>query len=164
MPGGTHGWLKIRAEIGEGGAVSASISPSTKDGQESLHRDLPAISAFLESERVPVSLQVGHVQAFAGGLDGGKLEPAGSTAQTSGDGGGTLMDAGAQQQSQREQPATSYEGEVSGDGHAQHKRGRLPIGMKQPGRPAKATPADGLLRWRQLVECHGLKVSKRKQR
>ena len=66
VPGGTQGWLKIRAEIGEGGVVQASMSAATHAGQEALHRDLPAISAFLESEHVPVNLQVAHSVSTSG--------------------------------------------------------------------------------------------------
>ena len=119
VPGGTHGWLKIRAEVGEGGAIRASISSPTKDGEEALHRDLPAMSAYLESERVPVSLQVGHSQALAGGFDPTKLEDGGLVAQTPGEGSGAAMNAGAQQQSQREQPAVPPEGEPQREGSEQ---------------------------------------------
>ena len=72
VPRGTQGWLKIRAEIGEGGFVQASMSASTHAGQDALHRDLPAMSAFLENEHVPVTLQVTHAtSAGVASLTGG---------------------------------------------------------------------------------------------
>ena len=73
VPGGTQGWLKIRAEIGEGGVVQASMSASTHAGQDALRRDLPAMTAFLESEHVPVNLQVTHGGSVAGLADGSGL-------------------------------------------------------------------------------------------
>ncbi|MDQ2835549.1 MAG: hypothetical protein M3Y50_17765 [Acidobacteriota bacterium] len=51
---GAHGWVKVRAEVGEAGAVNASISSGSAVGQEMLHRDLPSITAFLQAEKVHV--------------------------------------------------------------------------------------------------------------
>jgi hypothetical protein len=58
VPGGSHGWLKIRAEIGEGGAVQASLSAATHAGHETLRRELPQMTAFLVGEQVAVQLHV----------------------------------------------------------------------------------------------------------
>jgi hypothetical protein len=58
VPGGSHGWLKIRAEIGEGGSVQASLSATTPAGRETLHRELPEMTAFLASEQLSVQLHV----------------------------------------------------------------------------------------------------------
>jgi len=58
VPDGSHGWLKIRAEIGESGTVQASVSSATHAGHESLHRDLPEMTAFLASEQLPVQVHV----------------------------------------------------------------------------------------------------------
>jgi hypothetical protein len=80
VPSGSHGWLKIRAEVGEGGAVQASMSSATVGGQDALHRELPAMNAFLQSEHVPVSLQIGNVAAGGSSTDGsGSGSGAGST-------------------------------------------------------------------------------------
>ena len=77
VPGGANGWVKIRAELGEGGSVQASMTAATEAGREALHRDLPGLSTFLQSEHVPVSVQVTHAaqaggtMADAGGSFGG---------------------------------------------------------------------------------------------
>lgn len=57
---GSNGWLKIRAELTEPGAVKAALSSSSASGQEMLHRELPALSGFLDQQRVPVSSLVVH--------------------------------------------------------------------------------------------------------
>jgi len=65
---GTHGWLKIRAEMADGGAVNTSLSTSSSSGQEMLHRELPSLTAYLQREHVAVNAIV--VQpAMAGGSD-----------------------------------------------------------------------------------------------
>jgi hypothetical protein len=51
---GTHGWLKIRAELGTGGAVSASLTASAS-AHESLRAALPQMANYLGSEAVSVS-------------------------------------------------------------------------------------------------------------
>jgi hypothetical protein len=88
---GTHGWLKIRAEMTVGG-VNASLSPATSSGQEMLHRELPSLTAYLQSERVlvnalvvqPTVVPAANFQQFAGGMhDGGR----GQTPHSNGQGG-----------------------------------------------------------------------------
>ena len=54
---GTHGWLKIRAEM-EGGVVTASLSSGSLVGQEILHRELPSIEAYLRDEKLSVNTLV----------------------------------------------------------------------------------------------------------
>ena len=65
IPNGTHGWLRVRAEIGEGGGVNASVSAASPAGQELLHRELPALTAYLQQEKVAVSAIVVHTPAAA---------------------------------------------------------------------------------------------------
>ncbi|MBS1821081.1 MAG: hypothetical protein JST61_03780 [Acidobacteria bacterium] len=55
VAGGSHGWLKIRAEMTDAGTVKASLASASTTGQEILHRDLPLLSNYLEQERIPVS-------------------------------------------------------------------------------------------------------------
>ncbi|HUZ93332.1 MAG TPA: hypothetical protein VMU57_00310, partial [Edaphobacter sp.] len=55
---GTHGWLKIRAEMADGGSVNTSLSTSSSAGQEMLHRELPSLAAYLKSEHVAVNAVV----------------------------------------------------------------------------------------------------------
>ena len=51
IPDGTHGWLKVRAEMADGGVVNASVSAASPASQEMLHRELPSLTAYLQSER-----------------------------------------------------------------------------------------------------------------
>jgi hypothetical protein len=51
---GTHGWLQIRAELGAGGAVSASLTGSAA-AHEPLRQAVPEMASYLESEAVSVS-------------------------------------------------------------------------------------------------------------
>lgn len=64
---GTHGWLKVRAEMTDAGVVNASVSPSSSAGQEMLHRELPALTAYLQGEKVAVNAIVVHAPLAAGG-------------------------------------------------------------------------------------------------
>jgi hypothetical protein len=57
---GTHGWLKVRAEMADGGVVNASVSASSSAGQEMLHRELPAMTAFLQEEKIAVNTVIVH--------------------------------------------------------------------------------------------------------
>ncbi|WP_263365575.1 hypothetical protein [Edaphobacter bradus] len=54
IPGGAHGWLKVRAEISGDGTISASLASGSQSGQQMLHRELPSLTAFLQSESVKV--------------------------------------------------------------------------------------------------------------
>ncbi len=107
VPGGTHGWLKIRAELGEGGAVQASVSSATEAGQETLRKELPAMSAYLQSEHVPVSLQMAHGVAGAAAGDG--------LAAGLGFGGGNGSHAGTNPEQSRNE-AAGFAGVSTGSG------------------------------------------------
>lgn len=63
---GTHGWLKIRAEMADGGAINTSLSPSSSSGSEMLHRELPSLTAYLHNEHVAVNAVVVQPAAAAG--------------------------------------------------------------------------------------------------
>ena len=74
---GTHGWLKVRAEMADGGVVNALVSAASSTGQEMLRRELPAITAYLQQEKVAVNaiavhtpLVVGAEQRSSTGMDG----------------------------------------------------------------------------------------------
>lgn len=91
LASGTQGWLKIRAEMTDGG-VTASLSSATSAGQEMLHRELPALTAYLQEERVAVNTVVVPANAAAGteprstgGMNG---EGSGQAQQGSHHGGG----------------------------------------------------------------------------
>jgi hypothetical protein len=89
---GTHGWLKIRAEMTENGAVNASLSTTSSSGQELLHRELPSLTAYLHSERVVVNTVVVQQAPATGsdfrGLAGGMNGDGRGQAQQSGSQGG----------------------------------------------------------------------------
>ena len=56
---GTHGWLRIRAEMGGAGAVSASLTASAS-AHDSLRAALPEMARYLQSESVAVSTIAVH--------------------------------------------------------------------------------------------------------
>jgi hypothetical protein len=62
---GIHGWLKVRAEMSDG-VVNASVSAASSVGQEMLHRELPALTAYLQQEKVAVNAVVVHSPTSAG--------------------------------------------------------------------------------------------------
>jgi hypothetical protein len=87
---GTHGWLRVRAELGADGAVSASLT-ARASAHESLRAVLPEMANYLESEAVSVSKIAVHRAA----------EGAPAMAPYAGDGHGT---GDAQPQRQDGQP------------------------------------------------------------
>jgi hypothetical protein len=89
---GNHGWLKIRAELTDGGAVNASVSAASSAGQEMLHRELPSLTAYLQSERLGVNTVVVHATAatteakdFSGAMSGDQHGPTQQGSSQSGD-------------------------------------------------------------------------------
>lgn len=55
ITGGAHGWLRVRAELGHTGEVTASLVASSAASADALHKELGAMSAYLKSEVVGVS-------------------------------------------------------------------------------------------------------------
>jgi hypothetical protein len=86
---GTHGWLRVRAEMTEGGVVNASVSAASSAGQEMLHRELPGLTAYLQEEKVAVNAISVHA-SLAGGTDArgssGTESTGGQTPQRSNEG------------------------------------------------------------------------------
>lgn len=74
---GSRGWLKIRAEMAERGGVNASLSAASSSGQDILHKELPSLTAYLQSEHIavnrvivqPAPAIVSDPRAFAGGMN-----------------------------------------------------------------------------------------------
>ena len=66
IPNGTHGWLRVRAEMADSGGINASVSAASSSGQEMLHRELPSLTAYLQQEKVAVNTVVVHAAAAAG--------------------------------------------------------------------------------------------------
>jgi hypothetical protein len=79
---GTHGWLKVRAEMADGGVVNASVSAASSTGQEMLHRELPAITAYLQQEKVAVNAIAVHTPLGAGAEQGSTTGMDGAGGQT----------------------------------------------------------------------------------
>ena len=52
---GTHGWLRVRAELGQTGEVMASVVAGSAGQAETLRREVPAMSSYLAGESVGVS-------------------------------------------------------------------------------------------------------------
>lgn len=57
---GTHGWLKVRAEISDGGGINASVVAPSFSAKEILNRELPSLSTYLEQEKIAVNSVVVH--------------------------------------------------------------------------------------------------------
>jgi hypothetical protein len=94
---GTHGWLKVRAEMADSGVVNASVSAASSAGQEMLHREIPAMTAYLQEEKVAVNAIVVHAPLASGAESG-------SSTGTNGTGGQTPQrnsEGGEQQQNVR---------------------------------------------------------------
>jgi hypothetical protein len=86
---GTHGWLKVRAEMAEAGVVNASVSASSVTGREMLHRELPGLTSFLQSEKVAVNAIVVHpMAAESRGAASGREDGSGGQMQQGGNDGG----------------------------------------------------------------------------
>jgi hypothetical protein len=52
---GTHGWVKVRAEMTGNGAVNASLTGGSSIAANRLREDLPALSSYLQAEKVQVN-------------------------------------------------------------------------------------------------------------
>jgi hypothetical protein len=92
IPDGTHGWLKVRAEMTDGGVVNASVSAASPASQEMLHRELPSLTAYLQAEKVAVNSVVVHPTAGTGADSrgysaGAESGASGQTPQGSNEGG-----------------------------------------------------------------------------
>ena len=101
---GTQGWLRIRAEVGDQGQVTASLAAASTGGRELLHSQIPALNAFLHSEQIAVSATVsGRGDSSSGGSQGGgSLQSGAGTQNGGGDGNAS---PGQNQGAQAELPA-----------------------------------------------------------
>jgi hypothetical protein len=109
---GTQGWLKIRAEMTEGGQVNASLSSATTSGQEMLHRELPALTAYLHEERVSVNAVAVQTNAAAGAgpMPAGGMNPEGRGQQHEQQGGGEQRQSVVNADADRIDGGMTYEG------------------------------------------------------
>jgi hypothetical protein len=109
---GTHGWLKIRAEMTDGGVVNASVSATTSTGQEMLHRELPSLTAYLREEQIGVGSVVLHTTAAAGSRE--------FTGGMESDTGREQMQRRGDQEGESKQDAMGAAFSDSGDGYFQN--------------------------------------------
>jgi len=77
----THGWVKVRAELGGGGFVSTSLTVLSP-AHDALHPSLPEIANYLRSEGVQVA-RIDLHRAVSAVASSGE-----AAAQTAGDSGG----------------------------------------------------------------------------
>ncbi len=107
---GIHGWLKVRAEMTEVGVVNASVSASSVSGREMLHRELPALTSYLQSEKVAVNAIVVHPTAIeTRGLALGREGGSGGQMQHGGNDGGRHQKSIVETAPEGADEATSYE-------------------------------------------------------
>jgi hypothetical protein len=85
VPGGSHGWLTVRAELGRDGSVHASMSSNSAAGTVALQREVPQLTSYLHQEQVRVSSVVVHATQ----------SPTALSNQLSNDGRGQSMNGGA---------------------------------------------------------------------
>lgn len=115
---GTHGWLKIRAEM-EGGVVTASLSPGSMAGQEMLHRELPSLAAYLQEEKLGVNtlvLKPAEMPDSMGANSGGNLQRQGQSSQQQSDSARDGIEAGDKSGFGSSQQTPIYEDWNSFDG------------------------------------------------
>ena len=93
---GTHGWLRIRAELQpESGQVSAAVIANSSTSVDALHRQLPSIAAYLASEQVNIgSLVVSRASASTAANDAGANDSAAGTPQQQRQDGGSQRQSG----------------------------------------------------------------------
>jgi len=98
---GTQGWLKVRAEVGEQGEVTASLTAASRSGEQMLKGQLPALNDYLHSEQMAVTTTVAErVGLGAAALaHGGGVASLASGIGTAGH-DGNLLEGGSGQQGQ----------------------------------------------------------------
>lgn len=123
---GTQGWLKIRAEVGDQGGVTASLAAASPGGEQMLKGQLPALNAYLHSEQLSVTTSVAERTGLAHGVvahdpSSGLNSTAGGTAAqdtsllqggagrgTNGQSGGHLSDSLSSRTSPTNRPDERY--------------------------------------------------------
>lgn len=70
---GLHGWLRVRAELGHAGEVTASVVTTSRSAESGLNREMGALHAYLKAESVGVaSLRITSSQTHMGStMNGG---------------------------------------------------------------------------------------------
>ncbi|MBB5057623.1 hypothetical protein HDF16_002329 [Granulicella aggregans] len=130
---GTEGWLKIRAEVGGEGQVSASLAATSASGDQMLKGQLPALNAYLHSEQMSVTASVAERTGIAHGAathDAGGAALQAGTGSSSGQNasllhsGGNPGMAGHGSRSQGDAPGTApVQSHSAGDGQTGFEAG-----------------------------------------
>jgi hypothetical protein len=132
IPDGTHGWLKVRAEMTDGGVVNASVSAASSASQEMLHRELPSLTAYLQSEKVAVNTVVVHPTASTGAESRG--HPTGTESGSSGQTPQRSNEGGEQGQGSLKATAEAAEDVAGYQGlHGISEDGTLPLATYSDG-------------------------------
>lgn len=100
---GAHGWLTVRAEMADGGAVHATMSAASSAGQQMLERELPQITSFLQQEHIAVSSVAVH-SASSGLHQGAEMQAGGHQEQSNA--GARGQQGGAKQSEDAERRAS----------------------------------------------------------
>ncbi len=111
---GTHGWLRVRAEMASGGEVSASVMASSAEAVKALHHELPGLQEYLSREQVGVA----------------SVAVSATSASTQDAGSGVAADGGSQPR--------------GGDGSTQQQRTMLMANEAEAWNGIEAGPAFGL--------------------
>ncbi len=69
VAGGTHGWLRVRAEL-EDGVVTASLTSPSAAGRDALHRELPSLMNYLREGQIGLGAVVVRDTSAAERRDG----------------------------------------------------------------------------------------------
>jgi hypothetical protein len=132
---GSQGWLKIRAEVGGEGEVSASLAAASPSGEQMLKGQLPALNAYLHSEQMSVTASVAERSGIAHGL-------------VTHDAGGTALQAGTGSTNSRE--SSLLQGGANQGMEGQGSRSQSDAGSAAP---LQATsPSDGQTRYETSFE------------
>ncbi|WP_263385397.1 hypothetical protein [Granulicella arctica] len=117
---GTHGWLKIRAELTSTGEVNASLSGASIASATSLRSELPALNSYLQAEKISIGELVVHPMTHATSAASQELQGTlVDTTRTSKDGAsdlaGTMADGSAGGRAGRERSEDPSSIPISGD-------------------------------------------------
>jgi hypothetical protein len=100
---GTHGWLRIRAELGTGGSVNATLTAGAT-AHDSLRAVLPEMASYLQSEAVSVNRIALHRAAAGSNGMGTAAGQQNDDAPRQGAAGGQAQNSGSS--SKEDLPAT----------------------------------------------------------
>lgn len=96
IDGGTHGWLRVRAELGQSGEVTASMVAGSASQADTLRRELSAMSTYLAGESVGVSSLVVNAAGAAAGAQDAAMSLGTGAQGSGGDGRAPQGSVGAQ--------------------------------------------------------------------